>query len=692
MKICQRAALTALILCPAVSLAQDNNDDDKTADEIVVVGQALKFTSASVEVSREMLVDTAAVLKTIPGANVNSNGVITGIAQYRGMFGDRVAIDIDQLGIISGGPNAMDTPLSYMSPMITEELVVERGIVSVSKAPESIGGYVHTKLARGQFGDQSFGSSGTVGSRYSDNGNVTTTAARLTLADRRHRVSLVTELDSGDNIHTPVGEIRPSGLRRDRYDLSYGYHNGDTNLLLFAGQLQTSDAGTPALPMDIRYIRTDMAGLQISTSLSEATSLQGKFAWNDVEHAMDNYSLRVAPSPMQYRRNLAHGTGGQFEFSGLFGRESGDLRIGIDGIVANHDAVITNPNMGMFFVTNFNAVDRDVQGLFGEWRTEVERSSFEIGVRYKVVNTDAGIVGAAGMPAPMGTNVGLLADAFNSADRSLEWRSVDAVVKYHYAHSDNTVWMVELGSKTRAPSYQELYLWLPLESTGGLADGRTYIGDIGLSEERSNEIVIGVNHEFSKFSISPQIFFRKVGNYIQGIPSTNQLANGVSMMMTGAPALQFANVDAEIWGADLAWKLMINDQWFLDGIASFSRGKRGDISDNLYRLAPPSGSVGVTYATGSWSIRPELVAYARQDNVSAYNGEQVTPGFGLVNLAFAWHTPESWRLEARVDNVFDKTHQDHLAGNNRAMGSDIPVGTRLYGAEKTISAGVIFRF
>ena len=51
-----------------------------------------------------------------------------------------VAVDVDNIGVISGGPNAMDTPLSYMSPMMTEELAVTRGIASVSLAPEAIGG------------------------------------------------------------------------------------------------------------------------------------------------------------------------------------------------------------------------------------------------------------------------------------------------------------------------------------------------------------------------------------------------------------------------------------------------------------------------------------------------------------------------------------------------------------------------
>ena len=58
--------------------------------------------------------------------DVNANGRISGIAQYRGMYGDRVAVTIDGIGVIGGGPNAMDTPLSYVSPMITEDLVLEQ--------------------------------------------------------------------------------------------------------------------------------------------------------------------------------------------------------------------------------------------------------------------------------------------------------------------------------------------------------------------------------------------------------------------------------------------------------------------------------------------------------------------------------------------------------------------------------------
>ncbi|MBT8117364.1 MAG: hypothetical protein KJO66_05990, partial [Gammaproteobacteria bacterium] len=49
--------------------------------------------------------DTASLLQAVPGANINRNGVLTGIAQYRGMYADRVNVKINGISIPGGGPN-----------------------------------------------------------------------------------------------------------------------------------------------------------------------------------------------------------------------------------------------------------------------------------------------------------------------------------------------------------------------------------------------------------------------------------------------------------------------------------------------------------------------------------------------------------------------------------------------------------
>ncbi len=691
--IIRTVALAAAVLSSGVCLAEEEVAlADAEVEEIVVVGRSVTTTSAMIKVERELLVDTATVLKEIPGANVNSNGPITGIAQYRGLYGDRVAVSIDQQGVISGGPNAMDTPLSYVSPMLTGELIIERGISSVSSAPESVGGHINATVSRGDFATADFEVTGLIGSRFSSNGGISTTAARLTMANDRNRVSLIAEVDDGDDVQTPEGEIQPSRLNRERYDVSYSFKGDTSDLLLFAGRLNTRDTGTAALPMDIIGIDTDLFGAQYSREFTTQLEIDARVSYNDVDHLMNNFSLRPVASPMRARQNRALGSGTTFSLSGLFDRDGSDLRIGVDGVVASHDSVITNPNMAMFRIDNFVDVERDVLSAFGEWRRNGDMSDLEIGLRYKQVETNAGLVGASGMSDMMAMMANQLAGEFNGSDRDLKWNSVDAILKYRRSISRNVEWNVDLGSKTRAPSYQELYLWLPLQATGGLADGRTYIGNLELAEERSNEIVVGLSANAGKFSISPQIFFRKIDDYIQGVPSTNSVANMLSVMMTGAPALQFENVDAEIWGVDLAWKVDLAGHWFIDGILSVADGRRTDVDDYLYRLAPPNESVGLTYDTDSWSVKTEVIFNAKQDRVSEYNGEQESSSYELVNIGFAWNPIASLRLEARVENVLDETYQDHLAGVNRAAGGDIPQGISLYGIERTFTAGLIYQF
>lgn len=61
-------------------------------------------------------------------------------------------------------------------------------------------------------------------------------------------------------------------------------------------------------------------------------------------------------------------------------------------------------------------------------------------------------------------------------------------------------------------------------------------------------------------------------------------------------------------------------------------------------------------------------------------------------MALDWSPTESLRLEARIDNLFGTSYQDHVAGINRAAGSDMAVGARLFGAGRTATAGVIYSF
>ena len=676
------------------AIADETERGDPSIEEVVVFGQSISSEFATISVEKEPVVDTATVFSRMAGADANRNGPITGIASYRGMFGDRVSVSIDGMGFISGGPNAMDPPLSYVSPMITEELVLERGIPGVANAPETIGGHVEATLARGDFGPQeSFGLGGMAGVRYSPNGDMSMTAARLTAANLVHRVSLVAQIDRADDFDSPAGAITPSGLSRDRYDLSYAYSDDRSDLLVFVGRLDTEDAGTPALPMDIIFIETDMAGVQVRHDLTSTFALSANVGYNDVEHLMDNFSLRTPPpTPMRDRQNLTAGSGTSFDIAGLIDNGAYSIEFGFDGRLADHESRISNPNNPQFVVDNFVDLQRDTVGGYAVLGLDRAASSWEVGLRLNRVSAETGAVAAAGMMPMMQAMVDTLADNFNTADRSLDYTNVDAVLKYHHTLVTGVDLHVNLGSKARAPSYQELFLWLPLPATGGLADGRSYIGNLGLAEERSNEVSVGIDWSGDRFGFSPQVYFRDVSDYIQGVATSNMAANAVATMMSGMPALEFTNVDAEIYGIDMGWHFRATENLHLDGTLAYTRGKRTDVADNLYRLPPLNATVGVNYVRRGWSLRGEVVAFDDQDRVSEYNDEQPSAGYAVVNAMATLLATSRLRMELQVTNLLDRSYQPHLAGVNRVQGVPIPAGERIYGTERAATFGIVMTF
>ena len=252
--------------------------------------------------------------------------------------------------------------------------------------------------------------------------------------------------------------------------------------------------------------------------------------------------------------------------------------------------------------------------------------------------------------------------------------------------------LAEAGHKTRSPSYQERYLWLPLQATNGLADGNNYVGDINLDAEKAYEVGLGLNWATGRFYLEPRAFYRYVDDYIQGVPATDPVVIAVSTAGGDPTPLQFANVDAKLYGADAAWGATLNNNWRLDGIVSYVRGKRDDINDNLYRIAPLNGRATLTYRRSAWWTALEGVAYAKQDEVSETNNEQKTDAYQLLNLRGGMDIGRGLSLAAGVENILDSTARDHLAGINRVTDSDVAVGERLPSPGRSFFASLQYRY
>jgi iron complex outermembrane receptor protein len=285
-------------------------------------------------------------------------------------------------------------------------------------------------------------------------------------------------------------------------------------------------------------------------------------------------------------------------------------------------------------------------------------------------------------PAMMMPPATELRDAFNAADRDQTDHNVDAVARLWYDASDELALYAGLARKTRSPSYQERYLWLPLQVTGGLADGRTFTGKLELDPELAHEIELGLDLNNEHLTLSPRLFYREVDDYIQGVPTpVSEALMFVAMMDPSAPEpLQFDNVEARQWGFDMDWRLQLTGNWVLRGLVNYVRGECDDSDDKLYRIAPFNTTVVLDYSGSNWCVNLESVYYAEQDQVSETNGELPTDDYALVNISTWWQLRSSLRLVAGVDNPLDEDFESHLSGLNRVDGNaDLARGERLPG-------------
>jgi iron complex outermembrane receptor protein len=230
--------------------------------------------------------------------------------------------------------------------------------------------------------------------------------------------------------------------------------------------------------------------------------------------------------------------------------------------------------------------------------------------------------------------------------------------------------------------------------SAGLADGRSYVGNLSLKHETASEISIGLSKRAQRFSLYPQIFYRQIDNYIQGVPSMNMAANMVSNMMSGATALSYENTDAEIYGADANWDYSINSNWSADGIFSYVRGKRTDVADNLYRIAPANARLSLRYRPDQIPVQlmVESVIYGRQKYVASYNDETQSSGFGIINIGANWSLSESIELRSGVKNLFDRYYAPHLSGRNRTGDSDIALGAAIPGLGRAVYLSMAINF
>jgi iron complex outermembrane receptor protein len=682
------ASCSILISQPA--FAQDTNeadDSDTVLTDTIVVTAALPATaSADVLTQPEqiaMAADTAAIAARTPGGALVGNGALSGQLSYRGLAGQRVLGRVNGQRFASGGPNAMDPPLHYAPSVLVERIEIARGVAPVSSGP-SLAGAVNAQLVETQFTDsETLSPQARLISQYRSVDNSYAVGGMAGLANENWRFGVIASREEGDDYEFPGGTAVGTSFERNLYGVHAGFRTGPGELFVEYRRSETDPTGNPPFALDIVYFNTDFVQGGFRGEIADKVALDLRLGHVSVRHLMDNQTTRQPAAPaMMARATFADADTTTAEASLRFGSARSYLQIGGDAELVDKFVTITNPFNPDFFIDAQPNLQSERLGAFAQWRGALGAVEMEVGGRVDRTDQSAGIP-QLGSAVPMGPRG--LAAAFTAADREYAETTVDAVVRA-WVPSATLTPRLTLARKERVPSLLERFGWLPTEASFGLADGNIYVGNLALAPETAWIAEAGFDLDGEVYSLRPTVFYRRVDDFIQGVPvdaTVGVIDSPVEMIanMNGDPTpLRFGNVDAELYGVDFDFTVRPVERIELSGTASYVRGKRRDINDNLYRLAPANLRLSAAWIGDRLSFGAELLAAAKQDKVSASNDEQPSDGYAAVGLFGRFAVSEAISIEAGVENLFDTEYQPHLAGRSRVGASDVVPGERLPGA------------
>lgn len=685
------ATAVACALTPASSLAYETTKDSKKASstlEVIEVSGTRLATSQQQQESKTIIeiADVSEWLATIAGGATNKNGGLSGIAQYRGLYGDRIGVQIDGVPVVGAGPNAMDAPLSYASGPAVKSMTVYRGVAPVSVGQNTFAGAIKVKHQKATFKEaKNWVADGLVSTGYQSQGDAFYLAPSVNIAKDNKAVYVYVNQQKSGNIDAANGdEIRPSKYDRTQVGFDFGLQALNTEWHLSYQGADTDASGTAALPMDIDFITSNRLQLSGKTVLGDL-GLDWTVGISDAEHGMDNFNLRPNMNANMTRYNTAESTSMFANVEAELVTSIGAITAGFDWLSSDHDSVITSPDNAMFNVVNFNNVTDETASIYAEINREVADGNVMLGARLKSHTSNADEVDHH--MAMMNPAIGTLKTNFNNSERKQQDNLLDLALSYTKPFSEDVTWQASAGIKQRAPSYQQRYLWVPMQATGGLADGHTYIGNPELKPETNHQLNFGVEVVASdqQWQLSPQVFYQQIDDYIQALPSMNMQANMVANMMTGKNPMQFSNVDATLYGFDMLGTYVIANNLVLTGQLSVVRGERDDIDDQLYRVAADSLRLTASYQWRSLQLQLVETLVADQDQVSNINDESASSGYATTDILARFQKGQI-EIKLGINNLFDAYYEPHLTGRYRPMdpNSSIERGQKIPAAGRNV--------
>jgi iron complex outermembrane receptor protein len=690
---------------------------------VIVVGESMPSFGAAVgqenlSLRRFATNDTAALLDGMPGLSLYMGGGVSSLPVIHGLADDRLKIVVDGMSITAACPNHMNPALSYIDPAAIGQINVYAGIVPVSQGGDSIGGAIIVRSTPPAFAQAGEGlkTSGNVSAFHRSNRHVNGVNAQVQVASENFSLGYVGNTVDAGNYQDGNGQV--VGASR------YKVRNNAIKLaaLSESSDLYTLDIGWQDIP--VQGFPNQAMDMTSNQSLTFNAGYKTQLSWGELEarafrqrvrHKMDLLPEKSSGQmPMDTDAlDLGYSLVGTMQWSerqiARFGHEF--HRYTLDdwwpplssGFMAPHD------------FWNIRDGRRDRLAVFAELDTQVSHKlSTQLGARLERVGMNTGDVQGYHSAADPGGFMGMMrhepysdvtykndADAFNAKGHKRTDLNWDLTATARYVESPNETYDLGFSRKTRSPNLHERYTWSNEAMMAGLmnnwfGDLNSYVGNLDLKPEVAYSLKASADwHDTERrdWQLKVAPFYTYVKGYINAVANTSSNPYNMSML-AGRQSLTFANQDAQLYGLDISGRQALGKargEWAARAALSYTRGKTTG-GDNLYNIMPLNARLALDHAKGAWSNTLEAVFVSAKDKVSAVRAEQATAAYSIANFRTSYKLNKSVRLDAGIDNLFNRQYSLPLGGLEYASGGMMTAAQALRAMGRSVNMGVSVSF
>ncbi|RIK72897.1 MAG: hypothetical protein DCC68_25760 [Planctomycetota bacterium] len=541
-----------------------------------------------------------------------------------------------------------DSPLSKIDSSLIKDVVVVKGPYSVRQGPGFA--FIDIELQDTDRNEGGWGWSGRSAAIFDTNGDQfnfrqtvgggdETQGIRVGYAERGG-----VDYESGDNF------LVASGYHSHDWDFAYSWDTGpDSELEFMYQRVDQTDVELPAQYFDVDFLVADGFSLRYT---EECLGWADRFrvdAWWNRSRFSGNADNQTKPGVRPFPVLQNNGNIGEVRSAGTrmaisWGDvEYGLFTLGADYTFVDQEFVETNP--GYFGTFGLPRSLADNPGIFADVTQPLgDRTTLKAGAR----------VDWAGVSTVPGT----LAE-FAGDDQNYTLGAGYATSEYELTD----VWSLNAGYgyAERAPTPTDLYAltFLELLQPGGDLDFRGSLRGgsfAALDKERLSQFDVGATYEYCYVRGGINFFFGWIDDYI-----TYQFDSGV---------MTTVNTDARLAGGEWFTEVDLTESW--TGFATISYVQATDeIRDEpLWGIPPLDSRVGLRYQQPDWGFefaarivddQGRIAQAIFTDGVTSTSlGEQVTPGFTILDIRGFYAINDVWRLVGGVENIGDRLYQEHL--------------------------------